>query len=292
MVHAAGVGRRRGVRPAARLDASLGAGRLGCSTRRVVTVASWSRSGRTRGTGAPGRVGRSRCRRRSVQRGPRRSSTAVTPSSSAPTPAHRCAIRSLRPRRRQPAVPVAAGRAQRARRAISSPAGAPYADAATQFLLLGWELLVPGGRVGFVLPQSVLANRDAAAGPADDRRWWRPPVAVVVAGAAVRGIRTNVRGGGRARGGRRRRPPAVGIRLRRSPVGGARRRDVGRARERSDRRSLDRGDPERRHDRGPGGRRGGFPRRVLRDRRGGRRRRRRSEARHERPDRSRGVLLG
>lgn len=46
--------------------------------------------------------------------------------------------------------------------AASSPAGAPYADAATQFLAAAWERLEPGGRLGFVLPQSVLANRDAA----------------------------------------------------------------------------------------------------------------------------------
>jgi SAM-dependent methyltransferase len=52
--------------------------------------------------------------------------------------------------------------ARNTRVAASSPAGAPYADAATQFLAAAWERLDEGGRLGFVLPQSVLANRDAA----------------------------------------------------------------------------------------------------------------------------------
>ena len=60
--------------------------------------------------------------------------------------------------------------------------GGPYADAAAEFLALAVRLTEPrGGRVGLVLPQSILASRDAAAVRADvDRRaelvwsWWSP----------------------------------------------------------------------------------------------------------------------
>ena len=41
--------------------------------------------------------------------------------------------------------------------------GGPYADAAAEFLALAVRLCRPGGRVGFVLPQSLLSTRDAAA---------------------------------------------------------------------------------------------------------------------------------
>ena len=41
--------------------------------------------------------------------------------------------------------------------------GGPYADAAAEFLALAVRLTRPGGRVGLVLPQSLLAARDAAA---------------------------------------------------------------------------------------------------------------------------------
>ena len=41
--------------------------------------------------------------------------------------------------------------------------GGPYADAAAEFLALAIRLARPGGRVGLVLPQSLLATRDAAA---------------------------------------------------------------------------------------------------------------------------------
>ena len=41
--------------------------------------------------------------------------------------------------------------------------GGPYADAAAEFLALAIRLTRPGGRVGLVLPQSLLATRDAAA---------------------------------------------------------------------------------------------------------------------------------
>jgi hypothetical protein len=40
--------------------------------------------------------------------------------------------------------------------------GGPYADAAAEFLALAMRLVRPGGRVGLVLPQSLLATRDAA----------------------------------------------------------------------------------------------------------------------------------
>ncbi|MDO8390513.1 MAG: N-6 DNA methylase [Actinomycetota bacterium] len=41
--------------------------------------------------------------------------------------------------------------------------GGPYADAAAEFLALAIRLARPGGRVGLVLPQSLLSARDAAA---------------------------------------------------------------------------------------------------------------------------------
>ncbi len=41
--------------------------------------------------------------------------------------------------------------------------GGPYADAAAEFLALAMRLTRPGGRVGLVLPQSLLSARDAAA---------------------------------------------------------------------------------------------------------------------------------
>lgn len=55
--------------------------------------------------------------------------------------------------------------AQRTTRGGSSRrGGGPYADVAAEFLALGAELVDPdGGRVAFVLPQSLLASRDAAA---------------------------------------------------------------------------------------------------------------------------------
>jgi hypothetical protein len=60
--------------------------------------------------------------------------------------------------------------------------GGPYADAAVEFLSLALRLARPdGGRIGFVLPQSILASRDAAPVRAElDRRasivwsWWCP----------------------------------------------------------------------------------------------------------------------
>ena len=54
---------------------------------------------------------------------------------------------------------AASGRDAGRKRAV----GGPYADAAAEFLLLGVDVAAPNhGRVGFVLPQSLLAARDAA----------------------------------------------------------------------------------------------------------------------------------
>ncbi len=57
--------------------------------------------------------------------------------------------------------------------------GGPYADAAAEFLALAVRLARPGGRVGLVLPQSLLSARDAAAIRAEVDRvaalrwmWW------------------------------------------------------------------------------------------------------------------------
>jgi hypothetical protein len=66
------------------------------------------------------------------------------------------------------------------RRGSSRHGGGPYADAAAEFLALSCELARPdGGRIGLVLPQSILGARDA--GPVRDRvgamaeldwSWW------------------------------------------------------------------------------------------------------------------------
>jgi SAM-dependent methyltransferase len=67
------------------------------------------------------------------------------------------------------------------RRGASRHGGGPYADAAVEFLALAVRMLAPGGRFGLVLPQSILASRDAAAVRDEvDRRaglrwsWWSP----------------------------------------------------------------------------------------------------------------------
>lgn len=68
-----------------------------------------------------------------------------------------------------------------ARGGASPLGGGPYADAAAEFLALAVRLTAPGGRIGLVLPQSILASRDA--GPVRElvdrsatRRWswWSP----------------------------------------------------------------------------------------------------------------------
>jgi SAM-dependent methyltransferase len=59
--------------------------------------------------------------------------------------------------------------------------GGPYADAAAEFLALAVQLVRPGGRVGLVLPQSLLSSRDVAAirRVVDEQAamrwmWWSP----------------------------------------------------------------------------------------------------------------------
>jgi hypothetical protein len=59
--------------------------------------------------------------------------------------------------------------------------GGPYADVAAEFLALGVRLARPGGVIGLILPQSILASRDAAPVRADVARraartwsWWEP----------------------------------------------------------------------------------------------------------------------
>ncbi len=59
--------------------------------------------------------------------------------------------------------------------------GGPYADSAAEFLALAVRLARPGGRVGLVLPLSLLSTRDAAAIRDDVSRcaalrwmWWSP----------------------------------------------------------------------------------------------------------------------
>lgn len=67
------------------------------------------------------------------------------------------------------------------RGAASARGGGPYADVAAEFVALAADLVAPGGVIGLVLPQSLLASRDAAAiRAAVDRRcarvwsWWSP----------------------------------------------------------------------------------------------------------------------
>lgn len=64
----------------------------------------------------------------------------------------------------------------------SARGGGPYADVAAEFLHLAVHLARPGGgRIGFVLPQSILASRDAGGIRAEIEReavrtwgWWSP----------------------------------------------------------------------------------------------------------------------
>jgi len=71
--------------------------------------------------------------------------------------------------------------ARTTRGGASRHGGGPYADAAVEFLALAVRMLGPRGRLGLVLPQSILASRDAAAVRAEvDARagivwsWWSP----------------------------------------------------------------------------------------------------------------------
>ena len=67
------------------------------------------------------------------------------------------------------------------RRGASRHGGGPYANAAAEFLAVAVRAVRPGGRVGLVLPQSILASRDAAPVRADVEQlakrtwsWWSP----------------------------------------------------------------------------------------------------------------------
>jgi SAM-dependent methyltransferase len=52
--------------------------------------------------------------------------------------------------------------AETSRGGRSRHGGGPYADAAVEFLALAGRVVAPGGRIALVLPQSILASRDAA----------------------------------------------------------------------------------------------------------------------------------
>ena len=166
------------------------------------------------------------------------------------------------PRRRRAAAPAAT-------------AAGPYADAAVEFLALAVRLARPGGgRIGLVLPQSILASRDAAAGarrgrPAGRHRWswWSPGRSSTPRSSCARSV---------AEVG----APAAGERV-----------DRRRARARSACPAVP-ALADRRHARRPGPADGELPRPVLRARPGRRRRRRRAAARHERADRPGDVRRG
>ena len=98
--------------------------------------------------------------------------------------------------------------------------GGPYADAAAEFLALAVHVVRPGGLIGLVLPQSLLAARDAAAiRAAVDRRaalrwcWWsdRPVFdAAVATWAGVWEVGGRPRPGAGVSTARRSQAPAVG----------------------------------------------------------------------------------
>ena len=72
---------------------------------------------------------------------------------------------------------------------VSRHGGGPYADAAAEFLALAVAWPHPdGGRIGLVLPQSILGARDAGARARASRRRSRRP-RVVVVGAAPAALR-------------------------------------------------------------------------------------------------------
>src|SRR3954468_24661760 len=77
------------------------------------------------------------------------------------------------------------------RRGRSRFGGGPYADSAAEFLALAIRLTRPGGRVGLVLPLSMLSTRDVAAIRNDvsgraSRRWmWCSPTLIFDASVRV-----------------------------------------------------------------------------------------------------------
>ena len=242
--------------------------RCGCSIRRVATGGSSSRRG------AIAARGRGRFRRRhrpgaiaAACRGAR--PTAPTPASTGAAPRSTSSSATRRSSTSSPPRPP--------RRGVAV-GGGPYADAAAEFLALAVRVVRPGGPVGLVLPQSLLAARDAAAIRAGRRPTGCAALVLVVGPAGVRRRGGDVGGrvGGRRPAGvrcdavvtartyepARRAEPVAGLDVvvvdRRRP-GARRRSDDGHAR-------LDRGVHRR------------LPRRVLRAGRCGRRRRRRPAA--------------
>ena len=140
--------------------------------------------------------------------------------------------------------------------------GGPYADAAVEFLALAVRLARPdGGRIGLVLPQSILASRDAA------------PVRAEVDRA---GRRSRGRGGRRGRCSTPRCSCARWSFERRRTDADGRPRAVDRRRHRRARRAAAAGAAADGHARRPGPADGELPRPVLRAGPGGRRGRRRA----------------
>ena len=194
--------------------------------------------------------------------------------------------RHVRRRPHEPAVPVAAGRGDDAPPRDAGWGGGPYADAAAEFLLLGAELARPGGgRLGIVLPQSILGSRDA--GPVRRRvdrlaepvwSWWSPrhlfDASVVVCAVGFRRRPADAEAGNRRPPDDDREPVWTGIVTRAMGIPDVPALDADRRRRR----------PRRAHRQ--------LPRRVLRPGAGGRRARRRTAARHERADRPGTVPLG
>ena len=92
----------------------------------------------------------------------------------------------------------ATARSAAARAALRERFGAAaggYADAALLFVLLGLDLVRPGGRVALIVPESVLAARDAGAGRAAIAARALASLAVARRRPGLRGQRADVRAG-------------------------------------------------------------------------------------------------
>ena len=143
------------------------------STRRAATAGSSSRRGAAWPSSAAGpRLVGVRHRPGGGRRGWRARCGAGGAGRAAPTPSPRLGRAARR-------VDVVVGNppylsqlaAATTRGGSSRHGGGPYADAAVEFLALAHRLARPdGGRIGLVLPQSILASRDAAPVRADARR--------------------------------------------------------------------------------------------------------------------------
>ena len=169
------------------------------------------------------------------------------------------------------------------RRGASPLGGGPYADAAGEFLALAVRLARPGGgRVGLVLPQSILSSRDVGPIRADGRARRHDVLVVVLAGDV-----TSTRTWWCARSASSAVPPRSSRPSRPAPT----RRGPTSSRRTSVCRPLPRVDAA-----GTLGDRataiGRLPRRVLRAAAGRRRARHRSATDHERADRSRSRAVG